>query len=111
MTTYKAATLNKTFEEGQTADISGTVPITVSLSGKTLRYQVRDNQGDLILEKLSPAKITVVDQAFNIPYLPADTRGKAGTYNHELDAVSTDGTYEQPLFRGVLTLEKENSKP
>ena len=111
METIDPAVLNDHWQAGQTAYIDFDVPISVPLTGKIIRYQVRDNQGESILEKLSPAKITVTDQNVLIAFPPADFRGKEGAYLHGCDACSVDATYEQPLFTGVLTINKEVSKP
>lgn len=111
-TTYQPSVHNYLRYEGATFSIGLTIPIAIPLTGLIVRMQIRDAGSDyLIISKSTTlGTVTVADQHIDIPFLPADTKGLPGTYKYEIDAVSTDGTYEQPLRIGEITIKKEYAK-
>ena len=91
MTTYLIAReIPITRQEGDVADIVITVPAVLSLVGKKVRFQVRDINGRVIMDK-KDAGLTIDGQVISIPLYPDDTTRRAGKHRWELEVSDDNG--------------------
>ena len=91
MTTYLIAReITITRQEGDLADIVITVPAVITLVGKTVRFQVRDINGRVIMDK-KDAGVSIADQVISIPLYPDNTLRRAGKHRWELEVSDSDG--------------------
>ena len=111
-TIYHPATINYIRHAGDTTGIGMAVPIAVSLSGKIVRFQMRERgSGKLKLQKLSTVtgEITVTGQAYWVQFLNIDVKLLHDTYNYEIECYTANLSTVQTLQKGMITFEEENS--
>lgn len=111
-TIYHPAVQNYTRKAGDTSGIGFYVPIAIPLTGKTVRFQVRDLELDtLILQKISTTagQITVTDQHVEINLTNADVKLLNATYGYDVECYATDLSTVQTLLTGTITYNKEYS--
>jgi hypothetical protein len=94
-----------TRQAGDISDVVFVLQNTLSLSGKTVKFQVRSSRGVLIIDKVSPTNITVLSQTITIPLLAADTYGYKGTYSWELE-ISASTTFKSTIGFGDFIIIK-----
>lgn len=97
-----------TRKEGNTGVIRITFPVIITLVGKTLLFQVRDDRGTIILSKSTTSGITITDQVVDVSLLRTDLIGKVGAYTYEM--LIYDGTYESTIAEGCFVVTKKTSK-
>ena len=78
-----------TRQEGDAADVVVTVPSTLSMTGKTARFQVRDSGNRVIINKED--EIAIVGQGITILLAPEDTARHAGKHRWELEVSDANG--------------------
>ena len=80
-----------TRQQGDISDVVFVLQNTLPLTGMTVKFQVRNSRGDLLLDKVSPTNITVVGQQITIPLLKVDTETLKGTLTWECE-ITKEGT-------------------
>lgn len=110
MSTSYLVSVKKKIErkEGDDNIVVITVSNMLTLTGKTILFQVRSNNDELIIEKTNSSGITRVGQVLTIALAPGDTKGKSGIYNWELQ-ISTS-TLPTTIGEGVFIIRKEYAK-
>ena len=78
-----------TRQEGDIADIVFVVQNTLLLTGMTVKFQVFNSKGEILIDKVSPTNITVVSQQITIPLLQADTQSLKGSMTWECELTGT----------------------
>lgn len=102
MATYLIANeIDITRQEGDTADIVFTVPVSMSLSGATVIFQVLDNKGNVLIEKTP----TPAGQNITVLLEPTDTKGHYGNKRWELEITKTGNIYT--IGKGDFIIVKE----
>lgn len=92
-----------TRQEGDTADIVVTVPSTLSMTGKTARFQVRDSGNRVIINKED--EIAIVGQGITILLAANDTARHAGKHRWELEVSDANGPIT--IGRGDFIIVKQ----
>ena len=95
-------------QEGDAGDIEITVPDEFSMTDRTVKFGVFNDDGSQVFMKTTeddPDPITIAGQVITIPGLAVKTEGKAGRYHWEIE---TGKTGEQPVTigQGILTIRK-----
>lgn len=92
-------------QEGDTGQIQFEVPEEIPMAGRTVTFLVVSRLGDEIMRKVSPTTITLSGQVITIPLLPADTKGKSGTHQWEMEFTGMGETIT--VGHGDITITKE----
>lgn len=92
-----------TRQEGDVADIVITVPVLLSMTGKTAKFSVFDTNNKAIIAKTT-GTLTIDGQVITIQLLPADTLRKAGKHRWELEVVDANGPIT--IGRGPFVIVK-----
>ena len=88
-------------------------PTEISLSGKSIRCQLRKNAtAPAVVLELSTAAgtITKSGQTFTLIFTPAATTGKAGSYPCDIE-VYTDETDVLTIAEGDITITAQITRP
>jgi len=93
MATYEKLIINPaSFQEGNLSDITITFDNTFPLTGCTASCEVRQKDGTLVMRKKSiTGGIVINSQVLSVIIEPADTVGKAGSHNYEIDIINSGG--------------------
>lgn len=97
----KAENITIVRQEGDTSEIVFIVPEIVPLTGATAHLQVRQKNGDAVLEPTT----SITGQTITIALVPNDTKGKAGTHNWELEIRA--GEVITTIASGTFEIKKE----
>lgn len=91
MATYLIAKeITITRKAGDVADIVITVPVALSMSGRTARFGVfRQDESQVMLKEA--VDCVVSGQTITIALAPEDTEGKQGDHVWELEVINDDG--------------------
>lgn len=92
-----------TRQEGDAADVVVTVPATLSMTGKTARFQVRDSGNRVIINKED--EIAIVGQGITILLDPEDTARHSGRHRWELEVRDANGPIT--IGRGDFIIVKQ----
>ena len=92
-------------QQGDISDIIFIVQNTLLISGMVVKFQVRNNKGELVMDKVSPTNITVAGQQITIPLLQEDTQALRGSLTWECEITSTGKriTVGQGIFEIIKT--------
>ncbi len=93
-----------TRQEGDTSKIRVTVPDAITLSGRTIHFEVRDRARNIVFEK-SGADWTVTGQIAEADVSEADTKGKRGKHRYEMQV--WDSNVVLTILKGTFTVEAE----
>ena len=106
MPTYEKYKLDLSYQEGNLASIDIEMDATFSMTDVAVVLEVRDSGGRLIFRKKSTVDFTISGQNFSIELLPADTIGRAGKHNYEIDFFNVQN---QPFatIGGYFTISKQ----
>lgn len=96
--------------EGDTGVLIFQIPDVVPLTGLNCRFQIRERSGKLIVNKYSTAGAEVSSQDINVTFLVADTTGKSGVYEYEVEVYSSTTTVNS-LVKGQCTIKRQIAKP
>jgi len=108
MATYLIAReITITRQEGDVADIVITVPAILSMTGRTVKFEVRNANGSVQLAKTG-SSLTVTGQIISIPLLPADTEGKPGKFTWECEISDANGPIT--IGKGAFVIVKTDIK-
>jgi hypothetical protein len=93
-------------QEGDTSDLTVVVPSLLDMTTASVRFQVRDIAGRLLIDKSSAdASATVEGQTIYIPFLPSDTKRRGGVHRWELEVTIAGNVYT--IARGPFEIVKE----
>jgi hypothetical protein len=84
-------------QSGDKAEIEMTVPDVLPLGGLTIRFQIRDKAGNLLVDKTSEG-IAVTGQVITISFVRADTVKYSGQCDWEIKAYDGNG---EPVTFGM----------
>lgn len=109
MATYKKLiVVLEPFQEGNRADIGVEVDVTkLSLTGLAASCELREKTGKLLWrKKTADSTMTIAGQLVTIPLAPADTKGKPGVHNFEIDFLNAQN---EPFatIGATLTIEAQ----
>ena len=96
--------------EGSTGDLIFRYPAIITLTGLSCRFQVRERSGKLIINKYTASGAAISGQDITVTFAYADTSGKAGVYEYEVEAYDGTTTVNK-LTRGQWTIKRQISKP
>lgn len=93
-------------QEGDSSDLTVVVPSLLDMNGASVRFQVRDIAGRLVMDKgTGDASATVEGQTIYIPFLPVDTKRRGGVHRWELEVTIAGNVYT--IARGPFDIVKE----
>jgi hypothetical protein len=97
-----------TRKEGNSGRIRFIMPVTFSMIGKDVLFQVRDERDRLILDKSTDDGITITDQTIEIELLSTDLVGNVG--NHEWEMLISEGDDYDTLGEGCFVVTKRRAR-
>lgn len=111
-TIYHPAEKDYFRKAGDTSGFGVYAPAAIPLTGKTVKFQLREIGSDrIIYTKLSTTvgQITVTDQHIEVAITNTDTALLDGVYAYDLEIYSADKSYVQTLQTGKVTYKREYS--
>ena len=98
-----------TRQEGDISDVVFDMQAAMSLTGLTVKFQVINSLGTVLLSKTSAdGGITVTGQQIVIPLLSVDTEGRSGTHAWEMEL--TGSGVRITVGQGDFVIVKTNQK-
>ena len=91
-------------QEGDDAIIEFTVPAEISLTNATCKFQVKDQNGKLLISKTSTSGIIKDGQSITVVLEPIDTTWHNGLHKWELEITDEDSYGIKTIGKGVFKI-------
>jgi len=93
-------------QAGDNADLEVIVPNQLPITGADVTFKLRDPDGVTLFTKTT-TDCTIIQQTITIPFLPSDTRGRAGKHRWELQLQKPTDYGTVTIGRGDFNIIKE----
>lgn len=91
-------------QEGDDASVQFTVPAEIPLTTATCKFQVKDQNGKLLITKTASNGIVIDGQSITVTLLPADTTWHSGMHRWELEVTDEDSYGTKTIGKGVFKI-------
>jgi hypothetical protein len=107
MATYNTARdISLRRQEGDSSDLTVIVPTLLDMKGATVRFQVKDIAGRLLIDKSTlQSTIFLEGQTIHLQFDPTDTKRRSGIHRWELEVTISGSIYT--IARGSFEIVKE----
>jgi hypothetical protein len=109
MSTFQAAIKNITRQEGDTSDFEVIVPDIIDMTGASVKFQIKDSSGRIILARSTDDENIVLDeQQIYIVFQSADTKRKNGKFRYEVEVTTRyPAVAVYTILKGIWELTPE----
>jgi hypothetical protein len=87
--------------EGDDSEVEIIVADVLDITGATVVFEIKDRDGDVLIQKTTSSGIVITDQNIKVTLVPADSNGKSGRHRYEFKLTTAGGKVYR-ILRGYF---------